>query len=144
MALVRYQPNSLLHQFNNEINRMFMRDADDFAAPAAAHWSPAVNVRETGDAYHIEAEVPGIDPAEIEVTLDKGVLTLSGERRDGGEEDDGSLRHVERSYGRFVRRFTLPDSADGDTIEARADQGVLKLTIARKAASQPRRIEVQG
>lgn len=144
MALVRYQPNSLLQQFNNEINRMFLRDGADFPALAGGQWSPAVNVRETEDAYYIEAEVPGIEPGDIEVTLDKGVLCLAGERRDGSDEDDGSLRHVERTYGRFVRRFTLPDSADGDTIEARADQGVLKLTIAKKAAIQPRRIEVQG
>ncbi|HLQ86213.1 MAG TPA: Hsp20/alpha crystallin family protein [Salinisphaeraceae bacterium] len=144
MALVRYQPSSLLQQFNNEINRMFMRNTEDFPALSRGQWSPAVNVRETEDAYYIEAEVPGIEPKDIEVTLDKGVLRLAGERRDNNDEDDGSLRHVERFYGRFERRFTLPDSADGDNIEARAEQGVLKLAIRKKAASQPRRIEVQG
>lgn len=141
MALVRYQPNSLLQQFNNEINRMF---SGDWPAATAAQWSPAVDIRESDDGYTIEAEVPGINPKDIEVTLDKGVLTLSGERRDASVNDDGSQRHVERIYGRFVRRFSLPDSADADDVQATAENGVLKLVISKKAASQPRRITVQG
>lgn len=144
MALVRYQPSNLLQQFNNEINRMFLRDGADFPTLAGGQWAPAVDVRETEDAYYIEAEVPGINPEDIEVTLDKGVLKLRGERQEANQENDGTLRHIERSYGRFVRRFTLPDSADGDSIEARADHGVLKLVIGKKTASQPRRIEVQS
>jgi len=144
MALVRYQPSSLLQQFNNEINRMFLRDGTDFPTLTGGQWAPAVDVRETEDAYYIEAEVPGINPEDIEVTLDKGVLKLSGERQESNTENDGTLRHVERSYGRFVRRFTLPESADGDNIEARADHGVLKLEIRKKAADQPRRITVQS
>lgn len=144
MTLVRYQPNSLLQQFNNEINRMFLRDEADPASLADGRWSPAVNVRETEQSWQIEAEVPGIDPEDIEVTLDKGVLRLAGERQAANDENDGSLRHAERTYGRFERRFTLPDSADGDRIEARADHGVLRLTISKKAVSQPQRIEVQS
>jgi len=141
MALVRYQPNSLLQQFNNEINRMF---SGDWPATASAQWTPAVDIRESDDGYTIEAEVPGINPQDIEVTLDKGVLTLSGERKDASANDDGSQRHVERIYGRFVRRFSLPDSADADDVQATAENGVLKLAISKKAASQPRRITVQG
>lgn len=142
MALVRYQPNGLLQQFNSEMNRMFAGDWP--ATTSNNHWSPAVDIRESEDGYTIEAEVPGIDPKAIEVTLDKGVLTLAGERKDESANDNGSQRHVERIYGRFVRRFSLPDSADADNVQATADNGVLKLAIAKKAASQPRRIEVQG
>jgi len=141
MALVRYQPNSLLQQFNNEINRMF---SGDWPVGARAQWTPAVDIRESEDGYTIEAEVPGINPNDIEVTLDKGVLTLAGERKDESVNDDGGQRHVERVYGRFVRRFTLPDSADADGVEATAENGILKLVISKKAASQPRRIAVQG
>lgn len=144
MALVRYQPNSLLQQFNNEINRVFLRDADGPQALAGAQWSPAVNVRETEDAYYFEADVPGVEPADIEVTLDQGVLKLTGERHEASNDDDATLRHTERVHGRFVRRFQLPDSVDADSVEAHAAHGVLKLTVAKKAASQPRRIEVQG
>lgn len=144
MALMHYQPTSLLQQFNNEINRMFVRDASRAAALSPTQWAPVVNVRETADAYHLEAEVAGVDPDDIEVTLDRDVLTLSGERRDDSDDNDASLRHAERVYGRFVRRFTLPDSADGEAVEAHARHGVLKLTIPKKAARQPRRIEVQA
>src|SRR5699024_7612100 len=131
-------------QFNNEINRMFLRDGTDFPNLTGGQWAPAVDVRETEDAYYIEAEVPGINPEDIEVTLDKGVLKRSGERQESNTENDGKLRHVERSYGRFVDLFTLPNSSDGDNIEARADHGVLKLEIRKKAADQPRRITVQS
>lgn len=141
MALVRYQPTTLLQQFNSEINRMF---ASDRPSAADDRWSPAVDIRESEEGYTIEAEVPGINPKDIEVTLDKGVLTLAGERKDESANDDGSQRHVERVYGRFVRRFSLPDSADAEDVKATAENGVLKLAISKKAASQPRRIEVQS
>lgn len=141
MALVRYQPTTLLQQFNSEINRMF---ANDRPSAADDRWSPAVDIRESEEGYTIEAEVPGINPKDIEVTLDKGVLTLAGERKDESANDDGSQRHVERVYGRFVRRFSLPDSADAEDVKATVENGVLKLAISKKAASQPRRIEVQS
>jgi len=144
MAIERYQPTSFLQQFNNEINRMLTRDANGFPALTGGQWSPAVDIRETEDAYAIEAEVPGVDPGEIEVTLEKGVLTLKGERSREAANEQGQTRYVERSYGQFVRRFSLPETADEDNIEARAEHGVLKLTVRKKPQTQPRRIEVQG
>lgn len=144
MSLQRYQPNSLLGQFNNEINRLFARDFDDFPALSNAQWVPAVDVHETEDTYLIEADVPGIDPDNIEVTLERGVLTLKGERKAEHEVSEKGARHVERSYGSFVRRFSLPDTADAENIDARAEKGVLRLTIRKKAESKPRRIEVKS
>lgn len=144
MAIERYQPTSLLQQFNNEINRMFTRDSGAFPSLAGGHWMPPVDIRETEDAYFIEAEVPGIDPKAIEVTLDQGVLTLRGEREQSTESENGQARYRERTYGSFVRRFSLPDTVDEDKVEARAEQGVLRLTVAKSPKSQPRRIEVQG
>ena len=155
MAIQRYQPrNSLLQQFNDEISRMFMGDTDAVPAFAGGQWRPAVDIHEDENAYLIDAEVPGVDPKDIEVTLEKGVLTLKGERRyehekkaeDANQQERGGdqTRYIERSYGRFVRRFSLPDTADEDSVEARAENGVLKLTIPKKPQSQPRRIEVKG
>lgn len=154
MAIQRYQPSSLLQQFNDEINRMFVGETDAVPAVAGGSWRPAIDIHENDEAYLIEAEVPGIAPNEIEITLRNGVLTMSGERvynHDSAEvgETRGAngksrepARLVERRYGRFVRRFTLPDTADEDAIEARADHGVLKVTVPKKAQTQPRRIEV--
>lgn len=154
MAIQRYQPSSLLQQFNDEISRMFYGRTD--AVPAlAGSWRPAIDVHENDGAYLIEAEVPGIEPADIEITLRNGVLTMSGERvyqhdsATGSESVDSQergrdpARLVERHYGRFVRRFTLPDTADEDAVEAHADNGVLKVTVPKKAQTQPRRIEVK-
>lgn len=155
MAIQRYQPSSLLQQFNDEINRMFVGDTDAVPAVAAGNWRPAIDIHETDQAYLIEAEVPGIEPKDIEITLRNGVLTVSGEREyrhdskqasESNKESNAAGREparvVERRYGRFVRRFTLPDTADEDAIDARADNGVLKITVPKKAQSQPRRIEV--
>jgi len=144
MSLQRYQSNSLLNQFNNEINRLFARDFDDFPALSNSQWVPAVDVNETEDTYLIEADVPGISPDDIEVTLERGVLTLKGERQAEKNVEEKGARHIERSYGSFVRRFSLPDTADAENIDARAEQGVLRLTIKKKAESKPRRIEVKS
>lgn len=148
MSLQRYQSvnpnNSVLHQFNNEIARLFSRDFDDFPALSNAQWVPAVDVNETEDTYLIEADVPGMAPADIEVTLEKGVLTLKGERKSEKAAEEKGARHVERSFGSFVRRFSLPDTADAESIDARVEQGVLRLTIKKKAESKPRRIEIKS
>ncbi|MGB7754680.1 MAG: Hsp20/alpha crystallin family protein [Salinisphaera sp.] len=163
MAIQRYQPSSLLQQFNDEINRMFVGETDAVPAVAGGSWRPAIDIHETDQAYLIEAEVPGIEPKDIEITLRNGVLTMSGERvyrhdtveageskgqTNGPASGDSHrparepARLVERRYGRFIRRFTLPDTADEEAIEARADNGVLKVTVPKKAQTQPRRIEV--
>jgi HSP20 family protein len=144
MAIERYRPTSLLEQFNNEINRMFTRDAAGFPALAGGQWAPAVDIRETEEAYFIEAEVPGVDPDGIEVTLGNGVLTLKGERRQSEEMGEGNARYRECSYGSFVRHFSMPETADEDSIEAKAENGVLKLKLDKKAKSKPRRIEVKA
>lgn len=140
----RFQPSSLLAQFNDEINRMFVADNNAFPALSGGAWTPSVDIRETGDAYHIEAEIPGVDPQAIEVTLDKGVLTLKGERSEQRADENGQARYRERRFGRFVRRFSLPETADEDSVDARAEHGVLRLTIHKKAQSEPRRITVRS
>lgn len=144
MAITRYQPSSLLAQFNNEINRMFTQDSNAFPSLSAGTWSPMVDVRETDQAYFIEAEIPGVNPEAIEVTLEKGVLTLRGDREEEKTEDNGQARYRERVFGQFVRRFSLPESVDEENIDAHAEHGVLRLTINKKARSEPRRITVRS
>lgn len=156
MAIQRYQPISLLQQFNDEINRMFTGQTEALSAlsnESAGQWRPVVDVHESPEAYVIEAEVPGIAPESIEVTLRDGSLVLSGERvcaydsKDGAEAEKSNerkqSRHIERHYGRFVRRLALPDTANVELIEAHAEQGVLRVTVPKKENVLPRRIEVQ-
>lgn len=144
MSLQRYQSHRLFDQFNNEISRLFARDFGEVPTHSNAQWVPAVDVLETEGAYLIEADIPGINPTDIEVTLERGVLILKGERKSEENAEHLGKRHVERRTGSFVRRFSLPDTADAENIDARAEQGVLRLTILKKAESKPRRIEVKS
>lgn len=143
MTLQRHQRNGYLHPFHNEIARLFARDWPEFTEQAG-QWVPAVDVAETENDYRITADVPGVDPKNIDLTVDHGVLTLKGERTAVSEEGANGSRRAERRFGAFVRRFHLPEGADAEHIEAKVEQGVLRLTINKKAESQPRKIAVQG
>ncbi len=143
MALHLYNPSRSFAAVDDAFNRTFWRAAANTDAVGASQWRPAIDIRETDSAYLIEAEVPGVDPNTIDVTLDKGVLTLKGERPARADDEAGEVRRNERVFGAFERRFTLPDTADVDTIEARAAHGVLSLTVAKKSEGLPRRIAVK-
>jgi HSP20 family protein len=106
---------------------------------------PAINVGSTPASVEIYAFVPGVDPASIEVLLEKGVLTIAGERRiDLPEQDKKTTVHIdERFAGRFRRVITLPDDVDPNAIQARCRDGVLHVSIQRRAATLPRRITIQ-
>ncbi len=139
-------PNSLLRQFTNEIDRLFDQDLAGFgpSAPHVGEWAPAVDVREEEDKYVIQADVPGMKPEDLEVTLDNGVLSIRGERSEEKDDSSGGVRHIERAYGSFVRRFSLPEAASDEDVDARVDQGVLTLTIKKKQEGRPRKIEVRS
>jgi HSP20 family protein len=113
-------------------------------ATADTNWAPPVDIKEDEDHYYIKADVPGIDPKDIEVTLERGVLTIAGERRGESQEQREGYRRVERLHGRFTRAFALPDTADADKVEARVKDGVLEVVINKKESSKPRRIAVRA
>ena len=111
-------------------------------AESGGGWSPAVDVVEEKDKFLIKADVPGVKPGEIEVTVEGGVLTLKGERRsEKKEEKDGQLR-LERRFGSFSRSFNLPESADLEGVSASGNEGVLKIVIPKKEKSKPLKISV--
>ena len=103
---------------------------------------PQVDVHEEPERFAVLVDVPGVEPKDIEITAEKGVLTIRGERHSRTEENSGAHRRLERRSGKFLRRFTLPDSANLDAISAKHTQGVLEVTIPKQAKLQPRRIEV--
>lgn len=143
-AVFYRQPWSLHREFFNDVNRLFERTGRDApaAATTAADWVPPVDIQEHADRFVIHAEVPGVDPAAIEVTLEKGVLTLSGSREKAVDQEGVQARHVERVHGRFQRRFTLPDTANPEEVSATGRNGVLEVTIPKRPQVQPRRITV--
>ena len=106
---------------------------------ATSRWTPAVDIREDAEQFTITADIPGVEPKDIEVTMENGVLTIKGERKlEARDEGDNGYRRVERVYGGFYRRFTLPDTADAEAISAAGKHGVLEVTIPKRAALQPK------
>ncbi len=147
MAITRYEPWSLINQLQDEINRLFESRG---LAPGreqegtVADWVPAVDIREEPDRFVILADVPGVDPKDIEITMDNGVLTIKGRRETVSEEEREGYRRIERARGTFMRRFTLPDTADAEHISARSRNGVLEIVIPKHERVQPRKITVEG
>lgn len=143
MTLTRYNPWSVFDQLQRELNMPMNKfDTDENGNIATANWAPAVDIKEDEQAFTLLADIPGVDPDEIEVTMDKGVLTVKGERQSENKTDEENYKRVERQYGMFYRRFTLPDSANADEIEANSEHGVLKITIPKQEVAQSRRISV--
>ena len=115
-----------------------------FGDTESSGWTPRVDVREEASRFVILADLPGIDPADIEVQMDRNVLTLKGERKSEAQDEGAKFTRVERRHGRFERRFTLPESADAEGISASGKHGVLEISIPKKAESSPRRITINA
>lgn len=134
--------NNLQRDFystNTDYNRL----ADDDASVATANWAPSVDICEDDTAFTLLADIPGVDPEDIDISMEKGVLTVKGERSSENTEETENYRRVERVSGQFYRRFTLPDSADADKIEAKSKHGVLTITIPKQEVAVSRKIEIQ-
>ena len=143
LARVYRDPWDTMREFRGELDRIFNGDSDVYT-DTAANWVPSVDIKEDKDAYIVAADVPGVDPKAIDVSLEDGVLTVKGERKDERSDEGEGYTRTERVYGSFYRRFTLPDTADADNISAKTEHGVLKLRIPKKEKALPKRITVEG
>jgi HSP20 family protein len=139
MTILRYEPWSLVNRLHRQLDEAFTADAGD---TDGAWWIPQVDVHEEPERFAVLVDVPGVEPKDIEITAEKGVLSIRGERHSRTGDNAGAYRRLERRSGKFLRRFTLPDSANLDAISAKHTQGVLEVTIPKQAKLQPRRIEV--
>lgn len=146
MNVVRYEPWRLLNQLHTEIDQLFTpqrrRPGDEAANVAASDWTPAVDIKEEADRFVIHADVPGVEPKDIEVHMENGILTIKGERRSETQEEREGYKRIERVRGSFYRRFSLPDTANAEAITAKSQHGVLEVVIPKQQKVQPRRIEV--
>ncbi len=126
----------------SDLNQFFGRRLSEDITSA---WSPAVDVRETNDELIMLVDLPGLDTKEVSVSVEKNVLTISGEKKKMFEEgDDDSKYHVvERYYGRFERSFRLPQTVSADKVDARLKDGVLAISLPKVEAAKPRKIEVK-
>jgi HSP20 family protein len=144
MTLLRYEPWGVVARLQRHFDQTF-GDSTDSASNGENHgaWIPSVDIHQESDKFVVRADLPGVEPKDINVTAENGVLTVSGERKfERSEEQKGNSR-FERVEGRFVRRFTLPDNVQTDNIRARHANGVLELTIPKAAAPEPKKISVE-
>ena len=146
MTLVRYEPWRLINRLHQQLDQAF---GDSFGAPEASgaantDWLPAVDIQEEPERFAVRADVPGVDPKNIDITAENGVLTIRGERRGERSENSKGYERVERVTGTFVRRFTLPETANTEQIKAKQTNGVLEVTIPKQPQVQPRRISIDS
>lgn len=141
MNMIRYQPWGAFDLMDRLLAGQGIRYADP--AATSADWVPSVDVKEEAERFVIHADVPGVDPKDIEVSMEDGVLTLAGERKSEKREEGEGWTRVERRSGRFLRRFTLPETADAEGISAQGQNGVLEIVIPKLAKAAPRKITVK-
>ncbi len=139
MTIVRYDPWA----FVGRLQRHFDQASGDTDA-ASISWIPHVDVREEAERFVVTADLPGVEGKDIEVTADKGVLTIRGQRSSEKKAAGEGYERVERASGTFLRRFTLPESVEAEAIKATHVNGVLELSIPKRPQEQPRRITVQA
>ena len=148
MSLVRYEPWGLLNQLHGEIDRLFDtrlgKYGEENAQLATSDWVPAVDIKEEADRYVIHADVPGVNPKDIEVNMEDGVLSIKGQRSAETSEQREAYKRMERVRGSFFRRFSLPDTADAEAISAASRNGVLEIVIPKQEKLQPKRIPVES
>jgi HSP20 family protein len=148
MNLTRFEPwglINLLHQDLDQIaGRRFGVAGSDSDGSSAADWAPAVDIVEEKDRFILRADVPGVRPEDIDVNMENGVLSVSGERHDESTEEAQGMRRVERVSGKFYRRFNLPDTADAEEISAKSANGILEVVIPKQPEIQARRITVES
>ncbi len=144
----RYDSMSRMNQLYKELDRLFdarlgSDGGEDSSRVATCDWVPPVDIKEEADRFVILADLPGMDPKDIDITMEAGMLTIRGERP-GAEQDAAAFKRSERPRGTFYRRFGLPDTADAEKISARGHNGVLELIIPKHQRVQPRRINVES
>jgi HSP20 family protein len=145
-TLMRWDPFRELEDMSDRLNRVFARPAartNGKEALTVADWAPTVDISETESEYLIKAELPEVKKDEVKVTLEDGILTIQGERRREKDEKTTKYHRVERSYGSFVRSFSLPDQVEENGVKAEYKDGMLNLRIPKSEKAKPRAIEVK-
>jgi HSP20 family protein len=142
MTVVRYEPWSLVNRFQRDLDRLF--GAPQATAADTGAWLPAVDVHEEDNQFLLHVDLPGVDPKTVEITSEQGVLTIRGKREEARREAREGYRRIERITGEFMRRFSLPETADVQNIKAKAAHGVLEVSIPKVAQVQPQRITVEA
>jgi HSP20 family protein len=144
MALVRWDPlreiDDLFHRYTRAVG---LPRTGSQASLAPGDWTPQVDIAETDKEFVIKAEIPEVRKEDVKVSVENGVLTIRGERKQETEEKGKKFHRVERLYGSFTRSFTLPDNVDAANIKASFKEGMLGLHIQKTVEAKPKSIEVK-
>ena len=147
MNLVRWDPFRELEDLSNRLNRVIARSSspstDGKETLTMADWTPSVDISETDTEYLIKAELPEVKKEDVKVTVENGVLTIQGERRQEKEEKGKKFHRIERAYGSFVRSFSIPDYVDDGKVTAEFKDGILNLHLPKSEKAKPKAIEVK-
>ena len=148
MSITRYEPWTLINLLHRDLDhlagRRFGYASPDDTDNTVADWVPAVDVVEEQERFVLRADLPGVNPDDIDVNMENGVLSLSGDRSIENREETVGLKRYERVSGRFYRRFNLPETADAEAISARSANGILEISIPKQPQIQARRITVKA
>ena len=142
MNIIRHNPWNWVGGLHREADRSFATQLAADTAQKHDGYLPAVDIREQDDRFVISADLPGVDPTDLDITVEDGTLSIRGKRESHGETETDGLVRRERASGRFLRRFQLPDTAADDRVSAEYRNGVLAVSVPKLARKQPRRIEV--
>ena len=148
MAITRWDPFRELNTLQNQMNRLFQdnfggavaRQGDEFLTTGA--FIPPVDVYEDEHNIYVRLEAPGIDQNDLDIRVENNTLTVRGERKFNQEEKEENFHRIERRYGSFTRSFTLPNTVNPDDVKANYNNGVLEITLAKRAEAKPKQIKV--
>lgn len=143
MALLRYDPFKELTQFQDEMNRWFGSRTALGKNGESVGWSPAVDIYEDAEGLTLKVDLPDVDPKNVDIRLEDGVLTLRGERKLEHDEKRDGYHRIETSYGAFTRSFSLPATLDVDKVKAESKNGVLRVFLPKRAEAKPKAIQVK-
>jgi len=145
MNITKYDPFREMRSLQDEVNRLFAssfsRDDNDLMRGA---WSPQVDIFENRNEIVLEADLAGMKPEDVNISIENNVLTIHGERKFEKKDENDNFHRVERSYGSFTRSFTLPSTVQSENANAEFENGVLRLTLAKREEAKPRRIEIKA
>lgn len=149
MSLIKYEPTSLINRLRDQMSHLYEPDYlqslfESDSNVSTSKWMPSVDIKEEDDCYVFLADIPGVDPKEIEVTSEGGSLTIKGERESESKEEREGYKRIERSSGSFYRRFTLPDGVDTKHIDAHSKNGVLEVIVPKAKGLKTKKISVKS
>jgi HSP20 family protein len=142
MKLTRWDPVRDLESLSNRLNQVFGQTIRPDEAPVFADWTPSMDVEETDTEYLVKTDLPDLKKEDVKVAIQDGVLSLEGERKQEKEEKTKKYHRVERSYGTFVRRLSVPADVDQQKVQAEFKDGVLTVHMPKSASAKPRSIDV--